>query len=97
MGEVFGSDVNLAASYQGPLDSVLNFPIYDALVQAFGLPGPQNMSGLVHIMDLSKQHYKVCGLARDISPFLIGHGRISLSSAISWKIKCVFLVITFFA
>ncbi|KAF8502450.1 alpha-amylase [Gautieria morchelliformis] len=58
MGEVFGPDVNEAASYQGALDSVLNYPMYDALVQAFALPGPQNMSGLVQIMDQSKQQYK---------------------------------------
>jgi alpha-amylase len=59
MGEVFGPDVTEAASYQGPLDSVLNYPMYDALVQAFALPGPQNMSALVQIMDQSKQQYKV--------------------------------------
>jgi len=61
MGEVFGSDINEAASYQGSgaLDSVLNYPLYDALVNAFGLPGPQNMTGLVQVMSQSKRQYKV--------------------------------------
>ncbi|KAF8510219.1 alpha-amylase [Hysterangium stoloniferum] len=60
MGEVFGKDVNEAASYQGSqaLDSVLNYPIYDALVQAFALPGPQNITGLVQIMQQSKEQYQ---------------------------------------
>ncbi|KAF8589927.1 glycoside hydrolase family 13 protein [Ramaria rubella] len=60
MGEVFGPDVSEAAGYQGPeaLASVLNYPIYYALVQAFGLPGPQNMTGLVEIMEQSKQQYQ---------------------------------------
>jgi alpha-amylase len=59
MGEVFGSDITEAASYQGPLDSVLNYPIYDALTQAFVLPGPQNMNTLVQVMNQSKQQYRV--------------------------------------
>ena len=61
MGEVFGNDVTLAASYQGPqaLDSVLNYPIYDALVQAFALPGPQNISALAQVINQSQQQYKV--------------------------------------
>ncbi|KAF8526445.1 glycoside hydrolase family 13 protein [Gautieria morchelliformis] len=58
MGEVFGYDITEAASYQGPLDSVLNYPIYDALTQAFVLPGPQNMNTLVRVMNQSKQQYK---------------------------------------
>ncbi|KIJ29885.1 glycoside hydrolase family 13 protein [Sphaerobolus stellatus SS14] len=60
MGEVFGNEIDLAASYQGPdaLDSVLNYPIYDALVEAFAIPGPQNMTALVQVMQQSKQSYK---------------------------------------
>lgn len=60
IGEVFGPDIDEAASYQGPkaLDAVLNYPLYYALVQAFALPGPQNISGLVEVIHRSKQTYK---------------------------------------
>lgn len=40
------------------MDSVLNYPIYDALVQAFQIPGPGNMSGLVDVMKQSQQSYR---------------------------------------
>ena len=53
MGEVFGDDLSLALQYQGPgtLDSILNYPIYDALVQAFQIPGSANTSGLALVHD----------------------------------------------
>ncbi len=37
-----------ALQYQGPkaLDAILNYPLYNALVDAFAIPGPQNMSAL---------------------------------------------------
>jgi alpha-amylase len=46
------------AEFQGSdaLDSVLNYPLYYALVAAFGLPGPQNMSALTTILDQSKAY-----------------------------------------
>lgn len=49
------------AEFQGPdaLDSVLNYPLYYALVAAFGLPGPQNMSALTSILSQSKTAYTV--------------------------------------
>ncbi|KAJ7929301.1 glycoside hydrolase family 13 protein [Mycena leptocephala] len=55
MGEVFDPAV---AYFQGSdaLDSVLNYPLYYALVAAFGLPGPQNMSALTTILDQSKAY-----------------------------------------
>src|SRR5580704_12997158 len=36
------------AQYQGPqaLDAVLQYPMYNALVSAFAIPGDQNMSAL---------------------------------------------------
>jgi len=56
MGEVFGDDLNLASQYQGPgtLDSILNYPTYDALVQAFQIPGNANTSGLAIVHDALK-------------------------------------------
>ncbi|KAG1748968.1 glycoside hydrolase family 13 protein [Suillus paluster] len=48
IGEVFGSDVDGASLFQGPnsLDSILNYPMYAALVNAFTIPGPQNTSAV---------------------------------------------------
>ncbi|KAG9318337.1 alpha-amylase [Chiua virens] len=64
IGEIYGSDVDGAAMFQGPnaLDSVLNYPIYDALVNAFTIPGPQNMSALTDVIAQSQQKYKDLGL-----------------------------------
>ncbi|KAF9052781.1 alpha-amylase [Panaeolus papilionaceus] len=65
MGEVFGGqDIDPIAIYQGPdaLDSVLNFPMYSALVEAFGIPGPQNTTALVETFQDSKKKFKDVGL-----------------------------------
>lgn len=60
MGEVFGDDVTLASQYQGPgtLDSILNFPVYNALVEAFKLPGNANTTGLAHAHDAMKSTFR---------------------------------------
>ncbi|KAJ6626402.1 alpha-amylase [Mycena sp. CBHHK59/15] len=59
MGEVFDPAVPNVAEFQGPdaLDSTLNYPLYYALVAAFGLPGPQNMSALTDVLSQSKTTY----------------------------------------
>ena len=59
MGEVFGADIALASQYQGPgtLDSILNYPVYDALVQAFQIPGNYNTSGLALAHDAIKSKF----------------------------------------
>ncbi|KDR81372.1 hypothetical protein GALMADRAFT_239237 [Galerina marginata CBS 339.88] len=65
IGEVFGgSDVEPIAMYQGSqaLDSVLNFPLYSALVSAFSIPGPQNISALTDVFVKSKTLFKDTGL-----------------------------------
>lgn len=64
IGEVFGSDVNEAASLQGPdaLDSVLHYPMYNALVEAFTIPGPLNTSAVSDMMAQSKASFKDTGL-----------------------------------
>lgn len=56
MGEVYGDDLSLAAQYQGSggLDSILNYPIYGALIEAFQIPGPSNTSGLALVHDAIK-------------------------------------------
>jgi alpha-amylase len=50
-----------AAPYQGPtgLDSILHYPMYYALTEAFVIPGPQNMSAVVDMMNQSKQKFMV--------------------------------------
>ena len=60
MGEVFGDNTTLASQYQGPgtLDSILNYPIYDALVEAFQLPGNANTSGLALVHDTMKSTFR---------------------------------------
>ncbi|KAF5391839.1 hypothetical protein D9757_001670 [Collybiopsis confluens] len=59
IGEVFGGlDVEDAAEWQGPLDSVLNFPMYTALTQAFQIPGTQNISAITDTLTQSKTLYK---------------------------------------
>jgi len=49
------------AQYQGPhaLDSVLNFPMYSALTEAFRIPGPQNITAIQTVFEDSKTKFKV--------------------------------------
>ncbi|KAI0256530.1 glycoside hydrolase family 13 protein [Lactifluus subvellereus] len=58
LGEVFGSDIALASSYQQVMDSVLNYPLYDAIVQGFSIPGPGNLSGLATVMGQIQTSFK---------------------------------------
>ena len=41
-----------ALQWQGSqaLDAILNYPLYNALVSAFAIPGPQNMSALTDMV-----------------------------------------------
>ncbi|TFY50619.1 hypothetical protein EVJ58_g10968, partial [Rhodofomes roseus] len=60
IGEVFDDDIGQASQYQGPdaLDSILNYPIYDALVSAFAMPGTQNISALTDKVAQSQKMFK---------------------------------------
>ncbi|TFK98888.1 alpha-amylase [Pterulicium gracile] len=60
IGEVYGDDVDLAASFQGPkaLDSVLNYPMYGALQKAFMIPGSQNASALEEVLGEERRKFK---------------------------------------
>ncbi|KAG1900749.1 glycoside hydrolase family 13 protein [Suillus fuscotomentosus] len=60
IGEVFGSDIDDAALYQGSnaLDSILNYPMYTALLDAFTLPGPQNMSAVADMIGQQAAKFK---------------------------------------
>ncbi|KAF9653890.1 alpha-amylase [Thelephora ganbajun] len=60
MGEVFGDDITLASQYQGPgtLDSILNYPVYDALVKAFKIPGNADTAALARAHDAVKTQLK---------------------------------------
>lgn len=65
MGEVFGgADVDPIAMYQGPqaLDSVLNYPMYSALLSGFSIPGPLNISAIVDVFQQSKVKFTDTGL-----------------------------------
>ncbi|EIN07658.1 glycoside hydrolase family 13 protein [Punctularia strigosozonata HHB-11173 SS5] len=64
IGEVFDGDVPSAAAWQGPqaMDSILNYPTYTALVDAFAIPGPNNVSALVDVITQSKALFKDPGL-----------------------------------
>jgi len=58
LGEVFGSDIILTSSYQLAMDSILNYPLYDAIVQGFAIPGPTNMSNVSTVMSQIQNNFK---------------------------------------
>jgi len=58
MGEVFDSDVALPSSYQQVMDSVLNYPLYEAIVQGFTIPGPGNISNVSAVMGQIQNSFK---------------------------------------
>ncbi|EMD38673.1 glycoside hydrolase family 13 protein [Gelatoporia subvermispora B] len=64
IGEVFDDNPANVAIYQGSdaLDATLNYPMYGALVNAFAIPGQQNMSALTDMIALNKQLFKDTGL-----------------------------------
>ncbi|KAF9532429.1 glycoside hydrolase family 13 protein [Crepidotus variabilis] len=70
MGEVFSGNTTAdeTAPWQGPqaLDSVLNFPLYNALQTAFAIPGPVNgkndISVLAATIEDSKKQFHDTGL-----------------------------------
>ncbi|PCH38712.1 glycoside hydrolase family 13 protein [Wolfiporia cocos MD-104 SS10] len=64
IGEVFDDDVGQASQWQGPqaLDSILNYPMYGALVEAFAIPGSRNISALNNKIAQSKAMFKDTGL-----------------------------------
>jgi hypothetical protein len=47
------------APWQGPLDAVLQYPMYNALVEAFTIPGPLNMSALGSMVAQSQALFTV--------------------------------------
>ncbi|OSD02788.1 glycoside hydrolase family 13 protein [Trametes coccinea BRFM310] len=57
IGEVFDADAGQALQWQGKqaLDAILNYPVYNALVAAFAIPGAQNMSALTDMIAQVKQ------------------------------------------
>lgn len=56
-GHVFSQ----AASYQADneLDSILNYPMYGALVEAFAIPGNLNTSAVSSLMEIYPNKFKV--------------------------------------
>lgn len=50
---------SFAATWQGPLDSILHYPMYNALVEAFAIPGHQNMTAVTDTIVQAKKKFKV--------------------------------------
>jgi len=42
------------------MDSVLNYPLYDAIVQGFAIPGPGNLSNVSAVMSQIQKSFEVC-------------------------------------
>jgi alpha-amylase len=42
------------------MDSILNYPLYYAIVQGFTIPGPGNMSDVSTVMGQIQNSFKVC-------------------------------------
>jgi len=49
----------LASSYQQAMGSVLNYPLYDAILQGFTIPGPGNLSNVSAVMGQIQKGFKV--------------------------------------
>lgn len=62
IGEVFEYNATIAAKWQGPLDSILNFPLLQGIVDAFTIPGPKNISALETAMKTNLDLFKDVGL-----------------------------------
>ncbi|KAH9997556.1 glycoside hydrolase family 13 protein [Russula vinacea] len=58
MGEVMDSNITLTSSYQQAMDSILNYPLYYAIVQGFTIPGPGNMSDVSTVMGQIQSSFK---------------------------------------
>lgn len=60
IGEVFDADPAQASEFQGPnsLDSILHYPMYNAIASAFAIPGPQNMSAMSDMISRCKSLFK---------------------------------------
>ena len=67
------------------MDSVLNYPLYDAIVQGFSIPGPKNLSGLATVMGQIQNNFKVFSLFSLRFPWLTHPDRTLLFSETSWK------------
>ena len=54
-----------ALQWQGKqsLDAILNYPMYNALVDAFTIPGSQNMSAVTTMIEQIKQKSSVCQIS----------------------------------
>ncbi|KAG8900223.1 hypothetical protein FRC00_013880, partial [Tulasnella sp. 408] len=93
IGEVFGDDIDLAASYQGPttLDAILNFPQYSALKDAFAIPGPGNMSSLVDQFNIARRKFTDVGV---LGNFLENHD-LPRWNSFSVDIQSMFNAMTF--
>jgi hypothetical protein len=51
---------SLTSSYQQAMDSILNYPLYYAIIQGFTIPGPGNMSDVSTVMGQIQNSFKVC-------------------------------------
>lgn len=61
------------------MDSVLNYPLYEAIVQGFSIPGPGNLSGLATVMGQIQTSFKVGLIVAVAMVNVICHYRIPQS------------------
>jgi len=52
----------MASKWQGPLDSILSFPGRKAILDAFTIPGPQNISALETTIKANRGLFRDAGL-----------------------------------
>jgi hypothetical protein len=55
---------SLASSYQQVMGSILNYPLYDAIVQGFAIPGPGNLSNVATVMSQIQNNFEVLPSSR---------------------------------
>jgi alpha-amylase len=93
IGEVFDPDVPSAAQFQGPqaLDAILNYPLYNALLETFTIPGPRNTSALVDVIHQSQAIFPDTGL---LGNFLEDHD-VPRWHNLSVDVQSIFNAMTF--
>ena len=74
--------------YQGPqaLDAILNYPMYSALVDAFVIPGKQNMSALTDMIAQIKEKSTVSSTTSPATQSLTDGHSNALGPNFAWKL-----------
>mmetsp|Transcript_14759 Transcript_14759/g.12580 ORF Transcript_14759/g.12580 Transcript_14759/m.12580 type:complete len:466 (-) Transcript_14759:81-1478(-) len=101
VGEVFNGDMNYVASYQGPLDGLLNYPFFYAIRSVF--QQGQSMNNLQNYFQAASSTYKDQSLMgnfvdnHDNARFLHDNGdHIALKSALGLSLSAVGIPIVYY-